>query len=98
MSIVESKREGRPGSIHACHMIIFSVVLSLYLLQHALHAGHFPLSEISIRALAHSWLGFVFSYTERISNDGACQGSSYRTEHLATSYRCSWWWSRSQRP
>src|SRR4051812_27440697 len=78
-------------------MISFIVVLPYILLQHALHAGFFLLSEISIRALAHSWLGFVFPSTERRSSEGACPGSSYRSEHLATSYRCLWWWSRSQR-
>src|SRR3954464_8533369 len=78
-------------------MISFTVVLPYILLQHALHAGFFPLSEISIRASAHSWLGFVFPSTERRCSDGARPGS-YWPEGLLASAQGPWGPRRSQGP
>src|SRR4051812_43392266 len=80
------------------HTISLSYCRTSFILVVACIAcGILPLSEISIRASAHSWLGFVFPSTERRSSDGACPGSYWPKGLLAWS-QGPWGPRRSQGP
>src|SRR3954465_14707103 len=85
------------GDLRSCmHAISFSYCRTFFILIVACIAcGILPLFEISIRASAHSWLGFVFPSTERRSSDGACPGSYSPEGQLAATLSRR---SRSQGP